>query len=219
MIKKGCMLLLFLFFVAGCSGTVDAGLTVIGTAAYNGKTYNLIYEDDQGLIWLDYTKRNAGNWENAISWASGLNDPGILTYKFNSGVSVTWNGEWRLPETVDGKRIFGYDGTTTAGFNITTGEMGHLFYTSLGNLAYFDGNGKSRAGWGDDARWGLKNKEPFTNLYPEGYWSGTDYSIYNQHAWIFDLDSGSQTNGSVKSTSCFSALAVRPGKVVSASSR
>ena len=35
-----------------------ASLKVIGTAALEGKDYNLICEDDQGLVWLDYTNNN-----------------------------------------------------------------------------------------------------------------------------------------------------------------
>jgi hypothetical protein len=193
-------------------------ISIIGTAEYNGRNYNLVYEDNQRLIWLDYTDRNTGGWDNAIKWAAGLNASGVLSFSFKPGISVTWEGDWRLPKTIDGKRKFGYDGSTTAGFNITSGEMGNLYYKSLGNSAYFDAGGKSRSGWGKDASWGLKNKAPFINLYPENYWSCTDYSIYNQHAWFFDLGSGSQTNGSVKTTNCYNALAVRPVKITQASS-
>lgn len=81
-----------------------------------------------------------------IAWAAGLNEPGILTYYLNPGISVSWKGDWRLPETVDGARRFGYDGTTTAEFNITTSDLGHLFYKFLGNLGYFDTDGNQRPG-------------------------------------------------------------------------
>ena len=46
--------------------------------------YNLIYEDDQGLVWLDYT-RDYDNWGNQVNWAAGLNDAGVLTYNLNAG--------------------------------------------------------------------------------------------------------------------------------------
>lgn len=202
--KKISVLLMMIFTIAACSGMAEAGLTQIGTATYNGKSYNLIYEEDQGIVWLDYTDRNAGGWVNAMNWVSGLNEPGVLTYTLNPETRVTWRGDWRLPETVDRKRSFGYDGQTTAGFNITSSEMGHLYYTSLGNSGYFDVNGNVRTGWG------LKETGLFTNLYPEHYWSSTEYSIYDQHAWMFDIGSGAQSNGSVKSTNCVSAVAVRP---------
>jgi len=219
MMKRGWVLFSVFFAVLGFSIIANAGLTVIGTATYNGKDYNLICEDDQGLIWLDYSNRRAGGWENSMKWASGLNDPGVLTYKFNPGVSVSWDGDWRLPKTVDGPRRWGYDGTTTAGCNITTSEMGHLYYVSLGNVGHYDTNGELRTGWGSDAAYGLKKKGPFTNIYPDTYWSGTEYSIYNQHAWTFRFAFGTQSNGVYKSHYTYSALAIRPGKVVSAHGR
>lgn len=86
--------------------------------------------------------------------------------------------------------------------------MGYLYYISLGNSGYFDANGNARTVWG------LKKMGSFTNLYPEYYWSGTEYSLYNQHAWMFDMGSGNQSNGSVKTTSCVSAVAVRPCEIV-----
>ena len=217
--KRGWTLLLIFFAVVGFSGIAAADLITIGTATYNGRDYNLIYEDDQGLVWLDYTMRNPGGWENSVKWAAGLNASGVLTYKFNPGISVTWEDDWRLPNTIDGKRTYGYDGKTTAGFNITTSEMGHLFYVSLGNLGHYDIDGRQRSGWGDDADWGLKNKGPFTNLISgiyNSYWSGTEYSIYYQHAWAFSFAFGSQSNGAWKTDQGYSAIAVRPGKVVSA---
>jgi hypothetical protein len=214
MIKKSWILSIILFACMSFSTTAGAGLTVIGSAAYNGNNYNLIYEDDQGLIWLDYSNRLIGGWDDCIKWAAGLNASGVLTCKFNPGVTVSWNGEWRLPKTMDGERHYSYDGTTTAGFNITTSEMGHLYYKSLGNSGRYDAKGQKRSGWGDDAAWGLKNKGPFTHLYPDFYWSGTEYSIYDQRAWAFNFNFGSQSNGAFKNIGNYSVLAVRPGKAV-----
>jgi hypothetical protein len=213
-LKKGLIFLIILFGM-GFSATSNAGLTVIGTAAYNGNNYNIIYEDDQHLIWLDYTYRMGMGWEDYFKWAAGLNASGVLTYKLNPGINVAWDGGWRLPNTVDGSRKWGYDGTTTAGFNITTSEMGHLFYKSLGNTGYYDAKGKQRSGWGADAAWGLKNKGPFANIYPEYYWSNTEYAIYTELAWAFGFNSGSQTSNTFKHMGTrYIGLAVRPGKIV-----
>lgn len=219
MMKRGWILLLVLIGVLGFSGIAAAGLSVVGVATYNGNEYNLIYEDDQGLIWLDYSNRAGGGWDYYINWASGLNASGVLTYSLNPGVSVSWAGDWRLPKTVDGARHYGYDGSTTAGFNITTSELGHLYYKSLGNLGHYDSRGQKLSGWGSEAGWGLKKKGPFTNLYPDSYWSNTEYSIYDQHAWSFSLAFGSQSNKAYKALNTFSAIAVRPGNVVSAPAR
>lgn len=217
MLKRKFILLSILFAVLFFSGIASAGLSVIGTATYNGTNYNLIYEDDQDLIWLDYTYSMGSSWNDYIKWATGLNASGVLTYDFKPGVSVTWSGDWRLPNTVDGARRWGCDGTTTAGFNITTSEMGHLFYKSLGNKGYFDVKKNPRSGWGVDADWGLKNKGPFVNLYPDNYWSNTEYSIYTELAWAFNFFSGAQSNNEFKHLgSRYIGLAVRPGRVVSA---
>ncbi len=219
MIRKGWILSIILFAVTGLSSIACAGLTVIGTASYNGNNYNLIYEDDQGLIWLDYSNRLCTGWDECVKWAEGLNAAGIVTYKFNPGVTVSWDGGWRLPRTVDGERHYGYAGSTTAGFNIVSSEMGHLFYKSLGNSGRYDVKGKKLAGWGSDAVWGLKNKGPFSHLYPDFYWSGTEYSIYDQRAWAFNFYFGSQGNGAFKSMGNYSALAVRPGRTATGAVR
>jgi hypothetical protein len=214
--KKVWIFVIILFAMLNFSAVVQAGLTVVGQAEYNGKKYNLIYEDDQGLIWLDYTNSLNNNWNDYAKWASGLNATGVLTYNFNPGINIIWRGDWRLPNTVDGARKWGCDGTTTAGFNITTSEMGHLFYTSLGNKGYFDVSKNPGSGWGTDAAWGLKNKGPFINLYPDFYWS-SEYSIYKEMAWAFSLFSGSQTNCEFKHLgSRYVAVAVRPGRVYQA---
>jgi hypothetical protein len=210
MMKRGWMLLLILFAVVGFSGMANAGLIKIGTATYGGKDYNLIYEDDQGLIWLDYTNP-ANRWLQQTAWAAGLNASGVLTYKLNAGIRVTWDGDWRLPKAADGVRKGGYDGKTTAGFNITTSEMGHLYYVSLGNLGYYDTKGNMQDGWG-----GLHKTGPFNNLLSNSYWSGTVYSEDSEHAWDFSMHFGDQDNNGFKDSDPYYGLAVRPGHVVSA---
>jgi len=81
-----------------------------------------------------------------------------LTINLDPGINVSWGGNWRLPETVDGAYSWGYDGTTTAGYNITSSEMGHLYYASLGNLGLYDTSEKFQPGWG------LVKTGPFSNL-------------------------------------------------------
>jgi hypothetical protein len=62
------MLLPALVAVLCCSGVASAALTRIGTATYGGSDYNLIYEEDQGLVWLDYTK-GGDTWQGQADWA------------------------------------------------------------------------------------------------------------------------------------------------------
>lgn len=206
------ILIMILFAALGFSGIAGAELTVVGTADYNGGEYNLVYDSDQELVWLDYTNRG-NRWPQQVAWAAGLNEPGVITCKMNSGKSVSWKGDWRLPKTLDAARRYGYDGTTTAGFNITTSEMGYLYYRSLGNKGYYDKKGTPGTGWFPDSEWGLKNTGPFKNLKPDMYWSGSEYAIFPQHAWSFNFAFGDQGNIAFKSSYPYCGIAVRPGKV------
>ena len=87
----------------------------------------LIYDNDFNITWYDYTN-SLTTWQNQMNWASDL--------------TVTFAGtiydDWRLPSTVDIPYSWGYDGTTTAGYNVLSSEMGHLFYTELDNKGVYD---------------------------------------------------------------------------------
>jgi hypothetical protein len=228
MMKK-ILIALMVLTIAGVAGIADAKLAKIGTvtiganylgaggrgggmpgmqaAAPTSNEYSMIYEDDQGLVWIDYSS-GSKEWPDLVTWAKALNEDGALTYKFNDGVTVTWDGNWRLPNTVDRARKNGYDGSTTAGFNITSSEMGHLFYISLGNVGYYDKEGNVQVGFA-----GLKNKGPFQNLKESIYFSGTVYSIYPNHPWQFNFYYGSQDFTSFTNSYAYPGLAVRKGKV------
>jgi len=229
MIKK-ILIALMVLAIAGFSGMADAELIKIGTvtigADYLGSggrgggmpgmmqggaptsnEYSMIYEDDTGLIWIDYSS-GGKEWPEQVSWAKALNEPGALTYKFDTGATIAWDGDWRLPNTVDGPRKNGFDGSTTAGFNITSSEMGHLFYVSLGNVGCYNKNGEVEPSFA-----GLKNKGPFKNLAEDTYWSGTIYAIYTNHPWQFNFYYGSQDFTSFTNSYAYPGLAVRKGKV------
>jgi hypothetical protein len=132
-----------------------------------------------------------------VNWADAL------SVTFGSNVY----DDWRLPTTVDGPYIYGYDGTTTAGYNITSSELGHLFYTELGNKGYCDTSGNC-----PQSGWGLTNTGDFQNLQPWYYWSGTEYSTEPDIAWGFHFNLGYQ-HSYYKEDNDFYALAVRPGDV------
>jgi len=170
------------------AGMAQGTLITIGTASYSESAYNLIWDDDNNgnsVIWLDY--RNAPAYESAqMNWAAGLDSS--LTYNINTVYSVTWDDDaWRLPETVDGEQIIGVDGNTTSGWNITTSEMGHLFYTELENLGTNDIYGNS-VGSGN---YGLLNTGDFNNLINSAYWSGTK-SLIEEENWFFNMSVGYQ---------------------------
>ncbi|MCP4368694.1 MAG: hypothetical protein GY797_11375, partial [Deltaproteobacteria bacterium] len=132
MMKK--VIVLLVLMMMGYSIQAQAGLTTIGTAAYGGSDYNLIWDDNNNgnsVVWLDYTN-DLTDWQSQKDWALGLGSA-ITSYNIDPGYAVTWaDADWRLPTTVDGPYVFGYDGTTTGGYNITNSEMGHLYYDELG---------------------------------------------------------------------------------------
>ncbi len=200
------MMVLVLVLVLGLSAVAQATLTTIGTATYNSSHYSLIYDDDLGVVWLDFTQ-SPNYWQNQFNWAAGLNSSGVLTYNLNPGITVSWTGDWRLHQVIDIGNDgcnWGYSGTD-CGYNVdtSTGEMAHLFYDELGNLARYDASGNSQPGWG------LNNTGPFTNLQYGSYWSGTEFSGYElTTAWLFGLGYGNQ-NGDNKNYARY-AIAVRP---------
>ncbi len=179
------VIVLVVLMVMGYSIQAQGGLITIGTATYSGSDYNLIWDDDNNgnsVVWMDYTNSIA-DWTDQKSWATGLNSAGVLTYNIDPGYAITWNNDWRLPTTVDGPNVFGYDGNTTAGHNITTSEMGHLYYTELGNIGYYDTTGS-----GPQSGWGLTNTGDFQNLISSYYWSSTEYSASIDDAWNFHFN-------------------------------
>ncbi len=170
------------------AGTVDSG-------PYAGA--QVINDTDRNITWLDYTK-SYDTWQNQVNWASDL--------------SVTVNGatydNWRLPSTVDDAGNFSYDGSTSYGYNNTTSEMGHLFYTELGNKGYYDTNGNPQSGYG------LTNTGAFKNLVSYWYWSGTEYAADPNYAWSFATDGEGSQDAAGKVNVAY-ALAVLPGQIQS----
>ncbi len=205
------VIVLLVLMVMGYSIQAQAGLTTIGTATYGGSDYNLIWDDDNNgnsVVWLDYSYGTA-NWDGQNTWAEGLD--GGLTYNIDPGYTITWaDADWRLPTTVNGDYVYGTDGTTTGGYNITNSEMGHLYYEELGNQGYHDTSGV----YVGDGNWGLNNTGDFQNLVSSVYWSGTEYSGGTNGAWLFDVDLGSQ-DAYNKDFSIY-GLAVRSGDVAAA---
>jgi hypothetical protein len=192
--KKILILIMALVMVLGLSMQAHATLILRGTDSLGNR---LIYDDDLDITWYDYTNYDI-TWQDQVDWAEALTvDFGGIIY-----------GDWRLPSTVDGLWTWGYDGSTTAGYNITSSEMGHLFYTELGNLGCYDTSGV----YVGDGNWGLGNTGLFNNLLPLFYWSGTEYAAYPGCTWFFYFEYGFQDFAYPGGTGGF-ALAVRPGDI------
>jgi len=194
-----------------CIGILLAllGLSNITYAALQNNGNGLIYDTDLNITWYDYSHTGV-NWNQALNWAATLS----VTDKYGR----VYNTGWRLPKAVDGPYVYVYDGTTTAGYNITSSELGHLFYTELGNKGIYDKNGIPQEGFG------LINEGPFTNLIHSSqtlYWSCTEYTLNSDFAWIFGFDSNpyigsnpySGLQGTQQKWSWHFALAVHDGNV------
>ena len=162
--------------------SAQAALELRGTDV-NGN--RLIYDTDFNITWYDYTT-SAATWQSQIDWASALSVSG--------GDLVGVYDGWRLPTALN------QNGTRPCiGYYCTGSEMGHLYYTDLGNVAYPQSGYKT----GD-----------FQHLQADGYWSGTEWADNGHAAWYFDTNDGIQ-NVHIKDyyTSLHRAIAVRPGDV------
>lgn len=185
--KTRLSLIMAVVMVFGITVQAHASLIEIGTATYNSADYKLIYDDDLGITWLDYTK-SVDTWDNQMTWADGLNASSVLTYNLNPGVTMSWTGNWRLPTAP------GIDyGDDWEEYFSDDGEMGHLYYTELLNPV----GGP------------LINTGPFTDLQPYEHWSGTEYDA--DRAWLFDFASGNYYYDDKDIVLHRNALAVRPG--------
>ncbi len=147
----------------------------------------LIYDDDLDITWYDFTNGPL-QWWGQMAWADAL--------------SVVFEGDviddWRLPTALNFEAPFGPD----EGFGATGSEMGHLYYTELGNVA----NGP------------FSNTGVFENLgVPSGffpvYWSGTESAPGSNFAWDFHFFNGNQTVTGNQKDYFNWAIAVRDGDV------
>lgn len=206
-----------MLLVFGLVGIAYAELMVVGYGTIvNGGSgdYQLIYDTDIDITWLDFTKSN-DFWLEQMSWADGL--------------EVEFGGivfdDWQLPRTlpVNGSEYMYYiadDGSTDSGYNISApdsaypgskgSEMAHLYYTTLGNLGFYDVNGNE-----GQPGYGLKNTGPFVNLLAEDYWSSTQYAPVSTSVWDFDFDYGRQSDVGKTGDPNVYALAVRDGNIAS----
>jgi hypothetical protein len=143
---------------------------------------NLIYDAALNITWYYDPNLGAVNWNDAMKWAENLAIGGAI--------------DWRLPTALN------TDGSKpTSGFNQIGSELGHLFYSSLGNAANSS----------------LTNIGPFTNLQPFDYWTSTEWSSYAGNAWAFSFNTGllgyADKNPNSDYIIYYSAIAVHSGNV------
>ncbi len=101
-------------FLFGMVTPAKATLIYHGMGTFDGGTGALIYDTEQDITWLDYS-RSAINWHTADAWA------GALAVTDENGDRYT---EWRLPDA-------GPTEDPVVTWDDETSEMGHLFTTDL----------------------------------------------------------------------------------------
>ncbi len=158
--------------------------------AANGRViYNTpnSYDGETGIYYLTSADFNTGTgamtWFGAQAWAKNLTLGGVTG--------------WSLPSTP----------VEASGTNITSSQMGDLFYNQLGGAASTDIATTHNA-----------NYNLFTNVQSDVYWSGSEYAPDSDRAWIFVTDYGFQQYY-LKDPQLelkIYAWAVRPGDVAAA---
>jgi hypothetical protein len=138
----------------------------------NGDTViDAFYDTDLDITWLRNANANGPmSWDDALAWAAGYSFGGYT--------------DWRLPST---------DACT--GFNCLGSEMGHLWYTELGNL-----EGQA-----------MTNTGGFQNLGNFYYWTSRETPGW-PYAYYFYMLNGYQNDNTFKSNPLY-AMAVRDGDV------
>ena len=155
--------------------TFILGLSTIANAALVDNGGGLIYDTDSNITWYVDPTGTIRSWTDSLAWAAGLTVGGVTG--------------WRLPTALN-PDLSGPD----AGLFVTESEMGHLYYTELGN-----------------SPGGITNEGPFTNLHHFVYWAGEEYVPVPTVAWAFFFHTGEQDV--VSKISSFYTMAVHSGNV------
>jgi hypothetical protein len=149
-------------------------------ARYLGSTTpDAYYDTALNITWLADANAagTAMDWATANTWAANLNVNGATG--------------WSLPTMTDPNATCNtstYSGSPCGYNNPSTSELAHLFYTTLGDKAFYDTSGNPQAGSG------LTNTGPFSNVQAYGYWSATESAPNTSNAWYFFTSDGYQFN-------------------------
>lgn len=183
-------------------------------ATSGGDDYQAYYDTELDITWLADANLAASNtfgvgpindngtfnpgamWiETAETYVAAVNAAEYLGYS-----------AWRLPEIepIDGVS-FDYipqtDGSSDRGYNLgapgtvfegsTASELAHLYYTTLGNVGYYDIDGSLNP-CSPVYPGCLVETGPFSNLLGYPYWIGTPYDPNPNGVWGFSFNLGEQ---------------------------
>ena len=190
-------------------------ITLSANAALYDRGNGLIYDDVLDITWLQdanyaqssgYDSDGRMTWIDAKAWAAQLSYGGY--------------DDWRLPSARlmnPTNPCHAWDGSCDRGPHNTTGELGHMFYNNLGNLASVDTNSSSQTNYGvtnssfTDSDSGASLS--IVNFQNDVYWLSERYAPDTHNAWAFYAFIGNQT-GNGHDGSGYS-WAVRDGDVSS----
>ncbi|MHB8744171.1 MAG: Lcl domain-containing protein [Sulfuricaulis sp.] len=181
---------------APVSGQGDWETTLQARYLGGSATPDAYYHTSLNITWLADANAAGGamDWTSANTWAANLNVNGVTG--------------WRLPTMTDPNATCNtvtYSGGPCGYNNPSTSELAHMFYTTLGDKAYYDTSGNPQAGYG------LTNPGPFSNVQSNDYWSATEYAPNTYGAWLFGTNYGGQEVND--KTGSFYAWAVHAGDV------
>lgn len=173
-------------------------LSSVSHASLIDRGGGLIYDSALNVTWYDYSHGDGIlSFQDQKSWVDSLE----VTVR-----DKTITG-WRLPTTSGQVWSYGYDGSTSAGLNIATSEMGSLYYSALGKVGAYDISGN----YLNPAAWMNSSFLPFTNLKSGMYFSATPDPRNPTSHYMFSFYSGYQF--SLDSTSGAYAMAVHDGDI------
>lgn len=175
----------------------------------SGQAY---YDTVLNITWLadaNYAKTSGYDTDGLMTWSAAQ----AWIASLNAGSGYLGLTDWRLPTAIDTGTSgcdFAYTGTD-CGYNVdlSTGEMAHLFYSTLGNVGFYDTVGVPTGCGTSSPNYCLTSTGPFSNLQSNIYWYRTSYAPATFYAWNFDFHWGIQ-DANPKSSNGF-AWAVRGG--------
>ncbi len=209
------------FFLAGLgfTGTSQAALIARGGGMVYDNVNNITWAADANLfktqaagnanLVTEIIAGNGGVIYDTANYFDGFTGTYHLTSAdFNTGTGqMTWFGAqaWANNLTIGGVKGWSLPTTTPAiyGVNITTSQMGDLFYNQLGGAA-----------WTDIATTHNPNYNFFSNVQSYAYWSGSEFAPNPEGALGFYTFNGFQYYGSKYSQ--LYAWAVRSGDLPAA---
>lgn len=196
-----------------CLATVTAKAALLSRAG--GEAY---YDDGLNITWLadaNYARTSGYDGDGRMPWSEAQDWIATLNAR-NGGLGYLGVNDWRLPKVTDtgtpgcNPGFFGTDCGTN--LDLATGEMAHMYYSTLGNTAFYDRNGVVTA-CGIPYPYNCKtNDGPFANLQADGYWYGTENVANPENAWAFGFDAGNQYDAYGPNNDYY-AWAVRSGDI------